>query len=43
MPEVMLGPMCLAQPRKAYLFAAISLCGSLLGAVVFVPLVPGRL
>jgi membrane protein YqaA with SNARE-associated domain len=34
MPEVMLGPMCLAQPRKAYLFAAISLSGSLLGAAV---------
>lgn len=34
MPEVMLGPMCLAQPKKAYHFAAISLVGSLLGAVV---------
>jgi len=34
MPEVMLGPMCLAQPRRAYLFAAISLSGSLLGALV---------
>jgi membrane protein YqaA with SNARE-associated domain len=34
MPEVMLAPMCLAQPRKAYGFAAISLAGSLLGAVV---------
>jgi membrane protein YqaA with SNARE-associated domain len=34
MPEVMLGPMCLAQPRRAYWFATISLVGSLLGAVV---------
>ena len=34
MPEVMLGPMCLAQPRKGYWFATISLVGSLLGAVV---------
>jgi membrane protein YqaA with SNARE-associated domain len=34
MPEVMLGPMCLAQPKQAYRFATISLAGSLLGAVV---------
>ena len=34
MPEVMLAPMCLAQPRHAFRFAGISLLGSLLGAVV---------
>jgi membrane protein YqaA with SNARE-associated domain len=34
MPEVMLAPMCLATPKKAYRFATISLVGSLLGAVV---------
>ena len=34
MPEVMLGPMCVAQPKRAYTFATISLAGSLLGAVV---------
>lgn len=34
MPEVMLAPMCLAQPRRAFRFAGISLLGSLLGAVV---------
>jgi membrane protein YqaA with SNARE-associated domain len=34
MPEVMLGPMCLAQPKRAYWFATISLIGSLLGAVL---------
>jgi len=33
-PEVMLAPMCLAQPRRGFWFAAISLAGSLLGAVV---------
>jgi len=33
-PEVMLAPMSLAQPRRAYLFAAISLAGSLLGMFV---------
>ncbi|WP_256646557.1 YqaA family protein [Thermomonas paludicola] len=34
MPEVMLAPMCLAQPRRGFWFAAISLLFSLLGAVV---------
>ncbi|WP_374247575.1 YqaA family protein [Thermomonas sp.] len=34
MPEVMLGPMCLAQPRRGFRFATISLLFSLLGAVV---------
>jgi membrane protein YqaA with SNARE-associated domain len=34
MPEVMLAPMCLAQPRRGFWFAAISLGFSLLGAVV---------
>ena len=34
MPEVMLAPMCLAQPRHAFRFANISLVFSLLGAVV---------
>lgn len=33
-PEVMLAPMCLAKPRSGIRFASISLCGSLLGAVV---------
>lgn len=33
-PEVMLAPMSLAQPRRAYLFAAISLLGSLLGMFI---------
>ncbi len=33
-PEVMLAPMCLAQPRRAFRFAGISLLGSLLGAVL---------
>lgn len=32
MPEVMLAPMCLAQPRRALWFATISLIGSLIGA-----------
>ena len=31
MPEVMLAPMCLAQPRHAFRFANISLLFSLLG------------
>ena len=30
-PEVMLGPMCIAQPKRAFWFAAISLLGSVLG------------
>ncbi len=34
MPELMLAPMCLAQPQRAYRFATISLVGSLAGAVV---------
>lgn len=34
MPEVMLAPMCLAQPRRGFWFATISLAFSLLGAVV---------
>ena len=33
-PEVMLAPMCLAQPRRGFWFATISLAFSLLGAVV---------
>lgn len=33
-PEVMLAPMSLAQPRRAFWFATISLAGSLAGAVV---------
>ncbi len=32
MPEVMLAPMCLSQPRRAFWFAALSLAGSLVGA-----------
>ncbi len=34
MPEVMLAPMSLAQPRRALWFATISLIGSLAGALV---------
>ena len=34
MPEVMLGPLCLAQPKRGFRFASISLLFSLLGAVV---------
>ena len=33
-PEVMLAPMSLAQPRRAFHFATISLAGSLAGAVI---------
>lgn len=33
-PETMLAPMCLAKPHSAIRFAALSLCGSLLGALV---------
>ena len=33
-PEVMLAPMCLAQPKKAFRFASLSLLGSILGALV---------
>jgi membrane protein YqaA with SNARE-associated domain len=34
MPEVMLAPMCLAQPRRGFWFATLSLAGSLVGAVI---------
>lgn len=34
MPEVMLAPMCVAEPKRAFRFAAISLFASMLGAVV---------
>ena len=33
-PELMLAPMCLSQPRRSFWFAALSLAGSLAGAVV---------
>ena len=33
-PEVMLAPMCLAQPRRAFTFASLSLAGSMVGAVI---------
>ncbi len=33
-PEVMLAPMALAQPRRAFWFATLSLVGSLFGAVL---------
>ena len=34
MPEVMLAPMCLSQPKRGFWFATLSLSGSLVGAVV---------
>lgn len=34
MPEVMLAPMCLSQPRRGFRFATLSLAGSLAGAVI---------
>ncbi|MGH8082239.1 MAG: YqaA family protein [Lysobacter sp.] len=34
MPEVMLAPMSVAQPKRAFWFATLSLTGSMLGAVV---------
>jgi membrane protein YqaA with SNARE-associated domain len=34
MPELMLAPMCLAQPKRGWRFAAISLLGSLMGMFV---------
>lgn len=34
MPEVMLVPMCVAKPRRAFWFATLSLAGSMVGAVV---------
>jgi membrane protein YqaA with SNARE-associated domain len=33
-PEIMLAPMALAKPQRAYRYAAISLVGSLLGALI---------
>lgn len=33
-PEVMLAPMCLAQPKQGFRFASVSLAASMLGAVV---------
>jgi membrane protein YqaA with SNARE-associated domain len=33
-PEIMLAPMALAQPKRAYRYASISLAGSLLGSLV---------
>jgi membrane protein YqaA with SNARE-associated domain len=33
-PEVMLAPMCLAEPRRGFWFATLSLAGSLAGAVI---------
>ncbi len=34
MPEVMLAPMCLSQPKRGFWFATLSLAGSLAGAVI---------
>lgn len=34
MPEVMLAPMCVGQPRRGLWFATLSLIGSMVGAVV---------
>jgi membrane protein YqaA with SNARE-associated domain len=34
MPELMLAPMCVAQPKRGFWFATLSLAGSMLGAVV---------
>ena len=33
-PEVMLAPMCLAQPRRGFRFASLTLAGSMVGAVI---------
>lgn len=33
-PEVMLAPMCLAQPRRAFRFASLSLAGSMVGVLL---------
>ena len=33
-PDVMLAPMCLAQPRRGFWFAGISLAASMVGAVI---------
>jgi membrane protein YqaA with SNARE-associated domain len=34
MPEVMLVPMCVGKPRRAFWFATLSLAGSMVGAIV---------
>jgi len=34
MPEVMLAPMCVAKPKRAFWFATLSLAGSMAGAIV---------
>jgi len=34
MPEVMLAPMCVAQPRRGWWYATLSLAGSMVGALV---------
>ncbi|RPE77151.1 YqaA family protein [Vulcaniibacterium tengchongense] len=34
MPEVMLAPMCVAQPRRSFWFATLSMIGSMAGALV---------
>jgi membrane protein YqaA with SNARE-associated domain len=34
MPEVMLAPMCVGQPKRGFWFATISLTGSMIGALV---------
>jgi membrane protein YqaA with SNARE-associated domain len=33
-PEVMLAPMCLAQPRQGFRFASLTLAGSMVGATI---------
>lgn len=33
-PEVMLAPMCLAQPRRGFRFASLTLAGSMVGAAI---------
>lgn len=33
-PEVMMAPMCLAQPHRGFRFAGLSLAGSMVGAVI---------
>ena len=33
-PEVMLAPMCLSQPRRAFWFATVSLASAMVGAVI---------
>ncbi len=34
MPEVMLAPMCVAQPKRGWWFATLSLAGSMVGALI---------